>query len=217
MASSTKTENYQLNQYSANDQPTWVGDYSGDMLKIDTALGNAAKRTGDKFNETETYAVGNLCIKDDLLYKFTAAKEAGAWDETKVKATTIEAEFEQLNGDITQLTEKREWTKVSFIGAVDVTASVPSDKCARVPSTAEEICVEITAKRNASTTIKFSQYLKTPGAYNGGYYNSDKYYASYQIGYSNNIIYLNKSWLKVVDNGTEYNNADTVKVDVYYR
>ena len=41
-----------------------------------------------------------------------------------------------------------EWTKVSFIGAVDVTASVPSDKCARVPSTAEEICVEITAKRN---------------------------------------------------------------------
>lgn len=217
MASSTKTENYQLNQYEANDQPTWVGDYSGDMLKIDTALGNAAKRTGDKFNETETYAVGNLCIKDDLLYKFTAAKEAGAWDETKVKATTIEAEFEQLNGDITQLTEKREWTKVSFIGAVDVTASVPSDKCARVPSTAEEICVEITAKRNASTTIKFSQYLKTPGAYNGGYYNSDKYYASYQIGYSNNIIYLNKSWLKVVDNGTEYNNADTVKVDVYYR
>lgn len=217
MASSTKTENYQLNQYGANDQPTWVGDYSGDMLKIDTALGNAAKRTGDKFNETETYAVGNLCIKDDLLYKFTAAKEAGAWDETKVKATTIEAEFEQLNGDITQLTEKREWTKVSFKGAVDVTASIPSDKCARVPSTAEEICVEITVKRNASTSIKFSQYLKTYGAYFGGYYYSDKYYASYQLGYSNNIIYMYKSWLKVVDNGAEYDNTDIVQVDVYYR
>lgn len=115
MASSTKTENYQLNQYGANDQPTWVGDYSGDMLKIDTALGNAAKRTGDKFNETETYAVGNLCIKDDLLYKFTAAKEAGAWDETKVKATTIEAEFEQLNGDIASLTEKQKVIKEAFI------------------------------------------------------------------------------------------------------
>lgn len=217
MASSTKTENYQLNQYGANDQPTWVGDYSGDMLKIDTALGNAAKRTGDKFNETETYAVGNLCIKDDLLYKFTAAKEAGAWDETKVKATTIEAEFEQLNGDITQLTEKRKWTKVSFKGAVDVTASMPSDKCARVPSTAEEICVEITVKRNASTAIKFSQYLKTYGTYLGGYYYSDKYYASYQLGYSNNIIYMYKSWLKVVDNGAEYDNTDTVQVDVYYR
>ena len=120
-------------------------------------------------------------------------------------------------GDIASLTEKREWTKVSFVGAADVAVSVPSDKCDRVPSTAEEICVEITAKRNASTTIKFSQYLKTPGAYNGGYYNSDKYYASYQIGYSNNIIYLNKSWFKVVDNGTTYDNSDTVQVDVYYR
>ena len=129
----------------------------------------------------------------------------------------LQEEYDQLNGDIASLTEKTEWAHVSFVGAVDVTSSIPNTKCARVPSTAEEICVEITAKRNASTTIKFSQYLKTPGAYNGGYYNSDKYYASYQLGYSNNIIYLNKSWLKVVDNGTEYNNADTVQVDVYYR
>ena len=140
--------------------------------------------------------------KADLMANTQAGMIAGA---SAVKAA------------VSELTEKREWTKVSFVGAVDVAVSVPSDKCARVPSTAEEICVEITAKRNASTTIKFSQYLKTPGAYNGGYYNSDKYYASYQIGYSNNIIYLNKSWLKVVDNGTAYDNSDTVQVDVYYR
>lgn len=135
--------------------------------------------------------------------------EAGIENNSKKIKETVTA--------VNKLTEKMEWTKVSFVGAVDVAVSVPSDKCARVPSTAEEICVEITAKRNASTTIKFSQYLKTPGAYNGGYYNSDKYYASYQIGYSNNIIYLNKSWLKVVDNGTAYDNSDTVQVDVYYR
>ena len=120
-------------------------------------------------------------------------------------------------GDIDNLTEKRKWTKVSFVGAVDVTLSIPSNKCAKVPITAEEICVEITVKRNVSTTIKFSQYLKTPGDYIGGYYNSEKYYGSYQLGYNNNIIYLNKSWLRVVDNGVEYNNADTVQVDVYYR
>lgn len=117
----------------------------------------------------------------------------------------------------TCLTEKREWTKVSFVGAVDVTLSIPSNKCAKVPITAEEVCVEIIVKRNVSTTIKFSQYLKTPGDYIGGYYNSEKYYGSYQLGYNNNIIYLNKSWLRVVDNGVEYNNADTVQVDVYYR
>lgn len=135
--------------------------------------------------------------------------EAGIENNSKKIKETVTA--------VNELTEKMEWTKVSFIGAVDVTASIPSDKCARVPSTAEEICVEITAKRNASTTIKFSQYLKTPGDYIGGYYNSEKYYGSYQLGYNNNIIFLNKSWLKVVDNGTEYNNSDIVKVDVYYR
>ena len=118
---------------------------------------------------------------------------------------------------VSELNEKREWTKVTYGGAVDVTLSIPSNKCAKVPITAEEICVEITVKRNVSTTIKFSQYLKTPGDYIGGYYNSEKYYGSYQLGYNNNIIYLNKSWLRVVDNGVEYNNADTVQVDVYYR
>lgn len=140
--------------------------------------------------------------KADLMANTQAGMIAGA---SAVKAA------------VSELTEKREWTKVSFKGAVDVTASIPSDKCARVPSTAEEICVEITVKRNASTSIKFSQYLKTYGAYLGGYYYSDKYYASYQLGYSNNIIYMYKSWLRVVDNGVEYNNADTVQVDVYYR
>lgn len=140
--------------------------------------------------------------KADLMANTQAGMIAGA---SAVKAA------------VSELTEKREWTKVSFKGAVDVTASIPSDKCARVPSTAEEICVEITVKRNASTSIKFSQYLKTYGAYLGGYYYSDKYYASYQLGYSNNIIYMYKSWLKVVDNGAEYDNTDTVQVDVYYR
>ena len=109
-----------------------------------------------------------------------------------------------------------EWTKVSFVGATDA-PSIPSNKSAKVPSTAEEICVEITVKRRENTTIKFSQYIKTSGFYIGGYYNSDKYYASYAIGYSNNVIYLSKSWLKVVDDGTAYDNIDTAQVDVYYR
>ena len=135
----------------------------------------------------------------------------------KIDLSSYDTAISKLNGDIDNLTEKRKWTKVSFVGAVDVTLSIPSNKCAKVPITAEEICVEITVKRNVSTTIKFSQYLKTPGDYIGGYYNSEKYYGSYQLGYNNNIIYLNKSWLRVVDNGVEYNNADTVQVDVYYR
>ena len=170
----------------------------------------------DEYNSAETYAKGNLCIYNGKIYE--AIKETtGTWDATAWEETTLAEVNAKMRSDITNLTEKREWTKVSFVGAVDVTLSIPSNKCAKVPITAEEICVEITVKRNVSTTIKFSQYLKTPGDYIGGYYNSEKYYGSYQLGYNNNIIYLNKSWLRVVDNGVEYNNADTVQVDVYYR
>lgn len=170
----------------------------------------------NEYVPAENYAAGNLCIHEGKLYKATKAT-TGTWDATAWTETNLAEVNAGMQKSITDLTEKRKWTKVSFVGAVDVTLSIPSNKCAKVPITAEEICVEITVKRNVSTTIKFSQYLKTPGDYIGGYYNSEKYYGSYQLGYNNNIIYLNKSWLRVVDNGVEYNNADTVQVDVYYR
>lgn len=42
MASTNKTTNYELSQYIGTDKPTYLGDYNGDMLKIDTAIkGNA--------------------------------------------------------------------------------------------------------------------------------------------------------------------------------
>ena len=38
MASTNKTTNYLLSQFVASDKPSWLADYNGDMLKIDTAL-----------------------------------------------------------------------------------------------------------------------------------------------------------------------------------
>lgn len=136
--------------------------------------------------------------------------EAGIENNSKKIKETVTA--------VNELTEKTNWTKVSFVGSSNsVDEAISSKKCANVPNTAKEITVDITVKRNSATTIKFSQSIKTYGEYCGGYYNSDKYYASYQIAYRRDIIMLYKSWLKVVDNGTAYNNADTVQVDVYYR
>ena len=40
MASTGKTTNYDLSQFIGTDKPSWLGDYNGDMLKIDTALGS---------------------------------------------------------------------------------------------------------------------------------------------------------------------------------
>lgn len=38
MASTNKTRGYKLSQFIGTDKPSWLGDYNGDMLKIDTAL-----------------------------------------------------------------------------------------------------------------------------------------------------------------------------------
>ena len=38
MASTNKTSNYELSQFLGTDKPTFLSDYNGDMLKIDTAI-----------------------------------------------------------------------------------------------------------------------------------------------------------------------------------
>ena len=38
MASTNKTENYDLSQFVGTDRPTWIGDYNSDMTKIDAQL-----------------------------------------------------------------------------------------------------------------------------------------------------------------------------------
>lgn len=42
MASTNKTTNYELSQFVGTDKPTFLGDYNGDMQKIDTAIAGVA-------------------------------------------------------------------------------------------------------------------------------------------------------------------------------
>lgn len=38
MTATKHTANYSLSQFAGTDRPTWLGDYNGDMTKIDTQL-----------------------------------------------------------------------------------------------------------------------------------------------------------------------------------
>lgn len=166
---------------------------------------------GEDFSSEKSYTVGKHVINGNSRYRFIVDHPAGPWDASHVEEIPVDKEMEDL-------TEKTDWTKVSFVGSSNsIDEAISNKKCANVPNTAKEITVDITVKRNSDTTIKFSQSIKTYGEYCGGYYNSEKYYASYQIVYRRDIIMLYKSWLKVVDNGTAYDNSNTVQVDVYYR
>lgn len=52
MASTNKTQNYELSQYIGSDKPTYLGDYNADMLKIDTQM----KRNADNVASVEATA-----------------------------------------------------------------------------------------------------------------------------------------------------------------
>lgn len=50
MASTNKTPNYELSQYVGSDKPTYLGDYNGDMLKIDEAMATNATSATNAVN-----------------------------------------------------------------------------------------------------------------------------------------------------------------------
>ena len=55
MASTNKTNNFNLSQFIETDKPTFLGDYNTDMNKIDDAL-EANKLNGENNNNS----IGNL-------------------------------------------------------------------------------------------------------------------------------------------------------------
>lgn len=51
MSSTNKTNNYNLSQYIGTDKPTYLGDYNGDMLKIDTQMKNNANSATEAISQ----------------------------------------------------------------------------------------------------------------------------------------------------------------------
>ena len=57
MASTNKTTNYELSQYIGTDKPTYLSDYNGDMLKIDTAMKANADNISTAVSSIESVTV----------------------------------------------------------------------------------------------------------------------------------------------------------------
>ena len=47
MSATNHTQNYDLSQFVGGDIPSWLGDYNGDMAKIDAAVAGVAQGAGD--------------------------------------------------------------------------------------------------------------------------------------------------------------------------
>lgn len=88
MASTGKTTNYELSQFIGTDKPSWLGDYNGDMLKIDTALGS--------INATATTAQSGVASAQSAAS--AAQQTANAAQQT---ATANAQDIKELKADLT--------------------------------------------------------------------------------------------------------------------
>lgn len=90
MSSTNKTPNYDLSQYVGTDKPTYLGDYNGDMLKIDTQM----KANNDAASNAEASA-GEAVTK--------ATQAQNDVDALKGRVSTVEQDMTQAESNITQL------------------------------------------------------------------------------------------------------------------
>ena len=84
---------------------------NGNMDKIDVQMkknADSAQQSkdivSDKYSATNTYAVGDYCIHENILYKCKTAITTGeAFDSNKWVQTTCGTEFGELNSNVSEL------------------------------------------------------------------------------------------------------------------
>lgn len=73
MASTNKTKNYNLSQFVGTDRPTWLGDYNGDMTKIDAQL----KQNADDIKQAAAGRLTSVSHTEDLTGNGTSGSPLG--------------------------------------------------------------------------------------------------------------------------------------------
>lgn len=111
MPASEHTANYNLSQFAGTDRPTWLGDYNGDMTKIDAQL----KKNADAIASAEG-GLTSVSRTDDLTGNGTSTSPLGI-------ATTI-ARTSQIP-DVSGFATTSALTS-GLAGKVDKTASQPT-------------------------------------------------------------------------------------------
>ena len=86
MAHTNHTTNYEFSQFLATDKPSWLNDYNGDMLKIDTAIKDAADEASTAYS--------------------TASGLSGTVGDHTTAISNIEGDITDLQGADTRIEDK---------------------------------------------------------------------------------------------------------------
>ena len=105
----SKTTNYNLDM-PGYDEIADIDVINGNMNKIDVQMkknADSAQQSkdivSDEYSATNTYAVGDYCIHENVLYKCKTAITTGeAFDSSKWVHTTCGTEFRELNSNLTK-------------------------------------------------------------------------------------------------------------------
>ena len=111
MAATNHTENYNLSQFVGTDRPTWLGDYNGDMSKIDAQL----KQNADDIASAAAGGLTSVAHTADLTGNGTSGSPLGV-ASTIAKKTDIP----DVSGFVTSSA-----LSSGLAGKVDKTASQP--------------------------------------------------------------------------------------------
>ena len=112
MTATNHTKNYNLSQFAGTDRPTWLGDYNGDMSKIDAQL----KQNADDIASAAAGGLTTVAHTADLTGNGTTGSPLGV-------ASTVakKADIPDVSGFATSSA-----LASGLAGKVDKTASQPS-------------------------------------------------------------------------------------------
>ena len=112
MTATNHTKNYNLSQFAGTDRPTWLGDYNGDMSKIDAQL----KQNADDIASAAAGGLTTVAHTADLTGNGTSGSPLGV-ASTVAKKTDLP--------DVSGFATTSALTS-GLAGKVDKTASQPS-------------------------------------------------------------------------------------------
>lgn len=111
MTATNHTENYNLSQFVGTDRPTWLGDYNGDMTKIDAQL----KANADAIEQATAGGLTSVSHTADLTGNGTSGSPLGVADTIARKTDIPDTSGFATTSALTS----------GLAGKVDKTASQP--------------------------------------------------------------------------------------------
>lgn len=176
MSSTNKTTNYQLSQYIGTDKPTYLGDYNGDMRKIDAAI-KEAKDAGSTATSTASSAESKAEAAQSTAGEAAASADAAQQtaDDAKTIAQSAQtaatgaagnassalAKAQTAEQNVTDITNKNIWTAASGIGNKGITNYVKGDFDANYNEFVKLLNIYGEIEVTASTTVPSGTTLAT--------------------------------------------------------